>query len=152
MDTRGRRLTSRATGGTPVTAIDNVDAPLTETGTRFCPGVNGGTEWNGPAFSPQTNTFYVSSVGWCTTVRVSAEKLRNVKGLPWTGSAERFVPFGTNDTTWRGWLTAVDADDGRVRWRYESATPLVAVGAGMHSPVAWKLESEPARIAVFGLP
>jgi alcohol dehydrogenase (cytochrome c) len=192
---------------TPVTTIDNVDAPLTETGTRFCPGVNGGTEWNGPAFSRQMNTFYVNSVDWCTTVRVSAEKLRNVKGLPWTGSAERFVPFGTNDTTWRGWLTAVDADDGRVRWRYESATPLVAgvtataggvvfsgdlrgiffaldastgsplfrhqtgrpigggvityqvdgrqlvaVAAGMHSPVAWKLESAPGRIAVFGLP
>ncbi|HJU88464.1 MAG TPA: PQQ-binding-like beta-propeller repeat protein [Gemmatimonadaceae bacterium] len=192
---------------TPVTTIENVEAPLTEKGTRFCPGVNGGTEWNGPAFSPQTNAFYVNAVDWCTTVRVSAKKLRNVKGLPWTGSAERFVPFGANDTTSRGWMTAVDAEDGSVRWKYESPTPLVAgvtptkggvvfsgdlrgiffaldaetgrqlfqydtgrpigggvvtyqvngrqlvaVASGLNSPVAWKLESSPARVVVFGLP
>jgi alcohol dehydrogenase (cytochrome c) len=193
---------------TPVTTIENVEAPLTEAGTRFCPGVNGGTEWNGPAFSPLTNAFYVNSVDWCTTVKVApARALRNVKGLPWTGSAERFVPFGANDTTWKGWLTSVDADDGSVRWRHPSETPLIAgvtataggvvlsadlrgiffaldasdgrelfrhdvgrpmgggvvtyeangrqliaVAAGLHSPVAWKLESAPARVVVFGLP
>ena len=26
----------------------------------------------------------------------------------------------------KGWLTAVDADNGAVRWRYRSVTPLVA--------------------------
>jgi alcohol dehydrogenase (cytochrome c) len=192
---------------TPVTTIENVDAPLAERGTRFCPGVNGGTEWNGPAFSPTTNLMYVNSVDWCTTISVARSELRNVKGLPWTGSADRFAPFGANDTTWRGWMTALDAESGSVRWRYESVTPLVAgvtvtdgglvfsgdlrgtffaldagtgaplfrhevgrpigggvvtyevggrqlvaVAAGLHSPVAWKLESAPARVIVFGLP
>jgi alcohol dehydrogenase (cytochrome c) len=27
---------------------------------------------------------------------------------------------------WGGWLTAIDADTGRVRWKYKSSTPLVA--------------------------
>ena len=27
---------------------------------------------------------------------------------------------------WAGWLTAVDADSGRVRWKYKSPTPMLA--------------------------
>ena len=96
-------------------------------GTRFCPGVNGGVEWNGPAYSPRTNMLYVNSIDWCTTVRVSpADRVRGRKGLPWTGSAKLRQPFGVPDSVRRGWLTAVDADDGVVRWRYASPTPLVA--------------------------
>jgi hypothetical protein len=29
---------------------------------------------------------------------------------------------------------------------------LLAVAAGMHAPVTWKLESLPAKVLVFGLP
>ena len=57
---------------------------------------------------------------------LAADSLRGRDGLPWTGSAERFEPFGTNDSTRRGWLTALDAADGAPRWRYSSPTPLVA--------------------------
>jgi outer membrane protein assembly factor BamB len=35
-------------------------------------------------------------------------------------------PFGVQDSTWAGWLTAVNAESGSVRWRYRSSTPLVA--------------------------
>jgi alcohol dehydrogenase (cytochrome c) len=36
-----------------VTTRDNVDVPFsTERKTRFCPGVQGGVEWNGPAYHP----------------------------------------------------------------------------------------------------
>jgi alcohol dehydrogenase (cytochrome c) len=112
---------------TPVATMDNVDAPLTKAGTRFCPGVNGGVEWNGPAFSPATNLLYVNSIDWCTTVKLApARKLKDKRGLPWTGSAQLLHPFGVNDKARRGWLTAVDADDGTVRWRHASPTPLVA--------------------------
>ena len=112
---------------TAVTTIDNVNAPLTAQGTRFCPGVNGGVEWNGPSYSPLTNTLYVNAIDWCTTVKVAPpEKLEGKDGLPWTGSSELEHPFGTPDSTRRGWLTALNADDGRVRWRYASPTPLVA--------------------------
>ncbi|MEO7039376.1 MAG: PQQ-binding-like beta-propeller repeat protein, partial [Candidatus Elarobacter sp.] len=55
--------TDQATGkriyATPVSTIENIDAPLTGKGARFCPGVNGGVEWNGPSYSPRTNMLYV---------------------------------------------------------------------------------------------
>ena len=112
---------------TPVTTIENVEAPPSAEGTRFCPGVNGGVEWNGPSYSPRTGLLYVGSIDWCTTVSVMpAASLRGRDGLPWTGSAKRFEPFGTPDSTRRGWLTALDAGDGAVRWRYTSPTPMVA--------------------------
>lgn len=114
---------------TVLTTLYNADAPLTKEGTRFCPGVQGGVEWNGPAFSPMTNTLYVGAVDWCTTVTVeSPEKLEGKLGIPWTGSAELFHPFGVMDPTSkrRGWLTAVDADSGTIRWRYASPAPFIA--------------------------
>jgi len=114
---------------TPVTTLFNEAAPFTAAGTRFCPGVQGGVEWNGPAYAPSTNMLYVGSVDWCSTVRIDPpEKLKNKLGIPWTGSARLMDPFGVMDSlsTRRGWLTAVDADDGSVKWRYASPTPLVA--------------------------
>lgn len=114
---------------TVLTTLFNTEVPLTEGGTRFCPGVQGGVEWNGPAYAPATNTLYVGAVDWCTTVRVvPPAKLRGKKGIPWTGSARLREPFGVMDplTQRHGRLTAVDADDGSVRWRYESQSPMVA--------------------------
>jgi alcohol dehydrogenase (cytochrome c) len=193
---------------TPVTQIHNVDAPLTPTGTRFCPGVNGGVEWNGPTYSPQSDAFFVNAIDWCTTVRIGpVAELEGKTALPWTGSSELRHPFGVQDSAWAGWLTAIDAGSGAIRWRYRSPTPLVAgitstvgglvftgdlrgdfmafdagtgairwhyetgqpigggvvtyraagkqlvaVAAGMHAPVTWKLKSRPANVVVFGLP
>jgi alcohol dehydrogenase (cytochrome c) len=191
-----------------VTTIDNVAAPPTEAGTRFCPGVNGGVEWNGPSYSPGEGLLFVGAIDWCTTVRtMHPDSLRGRDGLPWTGSADRFKPFGTPDSTRRGWLTAVAVSDGSVRWKYASPTPLVAgvtstagglvltgdldgnvlaldagqgtvrwrdstglpigggvvtylaagrqhiaVAAGLHAPLTWRLESEPAELIVYRLP
>lgn len=123
------RASGRITYRTPITTIENADAPMTAAGTRFCPGVQGGVEWNGPAYSPRTNTLYVGAVDWCTTVKVApASKLEDKRGIPWTGSAVLKEPFGVMDPLAhrRGWLTAVDAQSGNVRWRYASKSPLVA--------------------------
>jgi alcohol dehydrogenase (cytochrome c) len=110
-----------------VTRTENIAAPLTSQGTRFCPGVNGGVEWNGPSYSSATNILYVNAIDWCTTVKVApVSKLEGKDGLPWTGSSELRQPFGTPDSIRRGWLTALDADDGHIRWQYASPTPLVA--------------------------
>jgi alcohol dehydrogenase (cytochrome c) len=118
---RTKRFTTR------VTTVDNVEAAFTQQGTRFCPGVNGGVEWNGPSYWPATNTLFVNSIDWCTTVRVApVSQLEGKNGLPWTGSSELRQPFGTPDSSRRGWLTALDADDGHIRWQYASPTPLVA--------------------------
>jgi alcohol dehydrogenase (cytochrome c) len=124
-ESSGRRVYA-----TVVSTIENVDAPFTSKGTRFCPGVNGGVEWNGPSYSPHTNMLYVGSIDWCTTIAtIDSSELHDFNGkraLPWTGSRSLRAPFGVNDSTRRGWLTAVDADDGSIRWRYASPTPIIA--------------------------
>jgi alcohol dehydrogenase (cytochrome c) len=115
---------------TPVTTHLNVKKPLSTTAeTRFCPGVSGGTEWNGPGFSPPLNMLYVNATDWCTSVKVaSAASVKGSAGAAWSGSGDAEHMFGRNDPQekWGGWLTAVDADSGKVRWKYKSPTPLVA--------------------------
>ena len=124
------RASGRRVYATVVSTQENLDGPLTGKGARFCPGVNGGVEWNGPSYSPATNLLYVGSVDWCTTLATygadQPHKLKGKQALPWTGSNKLSAPFGVNDSTRRGWLTAVDADDGSIRWRYASPTPIIA--------------------------
>ena len=104
------RASGRKRYATQVTTVDNVAAPITSEGTRFCPGVNGGVEWNGPSYSPKTNTLYVNAIDWCTTVSVAPPaKLEGKDCIPWTGSSKVSEPFGRPDSTRRGWLTALDA-------------------------------------------
>jgi alcohol dehydrogenase (cytochrome c) len=202
----------RASGATVwrtvVTRRENVDAPLTAEGTRFCPGVNGGVEWNGPAYSREAGAVFVNGIDWCTTVKIApVSELEGKEGLPWTGSSELRHPFGVPDSVRSGWVTALDVETGAVRWRFRSPTPMVAgvtptagglvftgdlhgdvlaldattgkvrwrwttslpigggvvtyraggrqyvaVAAGMHAPVTWRLDSPPAEVLVFAVP
>jgi alcohol dehydrogenase (cytochrome c) len=115
---------------TPVTTRSNVKTPLnTATETRFCPGTQGGTEWNGPGFSPSLNLLFVNAIDWCTSVKIAdAATVEGKEGAAWSGSGDPEHPFGRLDPKekWGGWLTAVDADSGHVRWKYKSPTPMVA--------------------------
>jgi alcohol dehydrogenase (cytochrome c) len=121
------RVTGRVLFRAEVSTHDNVEAPFGPKPTRFCPGVNGGVEWNGPAFAKAANLLVVGSIDWCTTVTIApVTKLEGKSGLPWTGSSELRHPFGVPDTMRSGWLTAVDAESGEIRWRYKSAVPMVA--------------------------
>ena len=108
---------------TAVTTIENADAPITVQGTHFCPGTAGGVEWNGPAYSGATNLLFVNSVDWCSTLRIDPNKPKYEEGKPYLGSANA---FGDKDDRRLGWVTAVDADTGVVRWRYQAATPMLA--------------------------
>ena len=115
---------------TPVTRRENVDTPLSARDTRFCPGTQGGSEWNGPAYSPQTNLLYTGSVDWCVSVRIAdPKKVASVPlGQPWSGSADEKNMFGTFDpkAQWGGWVTAADADSGAVRWKFRTPAPVLA--------------------------
>lgn len=108
---------------TPVTTIENTEAPLTVEGTHFCPGATGGVLWNGPAYSPDTNLVYVNSLDWCTTLKMDPNLPVFEAGKTFLGSADA---FGVHDERKAGWLTAVDADTGAVRWRYESSAPMLS--------------------------
>jgi len=104
---------------TPVTTIENAEAPVTTEGTWACPGILGGVEWSGPAYNPGTNLLYTPAVDWCATFSV-AEDIRYIEGEMYLGGEVELAD------DWQGWVTAVDASDGTVRWKYRSDRPMVA--------------------------
>lgn len=108
-----------------VTTRENADVPLSTRPTRFCPGAAGGTEWNGPAYSPDTNLFYSGTVDWCVTVTLDPAELAKKPGQSWTGT-QLTAQFGVRDLNWGGWMTAVDADSAEVKWRFRAGAPVVS--------------------------
>jgi alcohol dehydrogenase (cytochrome c) len=110
----------------PQTTVTNAEAPLTAQGTRFCPGAQGGAEWNGPAFDPADNLIFTGEVDWCTTVQtVPASALASTpSGKPWSGATQG---FGKQDDPkkWSGWLTASNADTGERKWEFHAPFPVV---------------------------
>ncbi len=110
---------------TPITTRESDDVPLSTTPTRFCPGAAGGTEWNGPAYSPDTNLFYDGTVDWCVTVTLDPAELAKKPGQNWTGT-QLAAQFGTKDLNWSGWVTATDADTGQVKWRFHASAPVLS--------------------------
>jgi alcohol dehydrogenase (cytochrome c) len=116
LDPKAQKITWK----TPVTTIENIEAPLTPEGTHFCPGTAGGVEWNGPAYSPATNLVYTNAVDRCSTVKDDPD-YDGKKNL--LGSANA---FGDKDPDGAGWVTAIDADSGTVKWKFKAATPMVA--------------------------
>jgi alcohol dehydrogenase (cytochrome c) len=123
----GKLLTKTAT-----TTLANVSAPITPAGTHYCPGVTGGSEWNGAAWSPAARLVYVNSVDWCVTVKLS--KLPSIKNIA-TGAAQAEsgaaafgggIPVPDAMSNAYGWITAVDPATGAVRWHVKMPTPMVA--------------------------
>ncbi len=114
---------------TPTTTIKNDAAPVTERGTHVCPGTQGGSEWNGAAYDADTNLLYVGAVDWCATLKGSAAAAKKSEpGKPWSGSPDEKHVFGEMDapSTWAGWISAIDADSGKVAWKYKAAAPVMS--------------------------
>ena len=109
----------------PVTTVANVEAAMTAEGTRFCPGSQGGAEWNGAAFDPANNLIFTGEVDWCTTVRAApaASLASTAPGKPWSGAIQG---FGQQDDSkrWGGWMTASDAATGERKWQFHAPFPL----------------------------
>lgn len=110
----------------PTTTRSNTDAPLSRTSkVRFCPGITGGSEWNGAAFSPDQNALYVGAVDWCATVQLEpADRPAPKLGETWLAAAntDLFEPPAKA----KGWLTAFDAETGAVRWKFAAPHPILA--------------------------
>jgi PQQ-dependent dehydrogenase (methanol/ethanol family) len=110
----------------PVTRIENTEAPLTTEGTRFLPGAQGGTNWYGPTYSPQVNAIYVPAIDWATTITLGGPASLKLKpGTPFLGSSNAFGDQDPISQRLRH-VTAVEADSGRVLWKYDSDTSMVA--------------------------
>jgi len=110
---------------TPITTRLNDTMPLSTRPLRFCPGSSGGTEWNGPAFSPDTNLFYDGTADWCTTLAIDLAQLARKPGQTWTGT-DLAAQFGKHDVNWAGWVTATDADTGQVKWKFRAGAPVLS--------------------------
>jgi alcohol dehydrogenase (cytochrome c) len=112
------------------TTRENADTPLTsEAPTRFCPGSQGGIEWNGPGYHPGTGLLYVNSIDWCTSVKLKPiAGMKGAHGEAWSGMDHPQMAFGVQDPVekWKGWVTAVDAETGAIRWKVQTAKPMVA--------------------------
>ncbi|MGI4758133.1 MAG: PQQ-binding-like beta-propeller repeat protein [Janthinobacterium lividum] len=109
----GDAVAASLTWTTPVTTVSNADAPLKDAPVRFCPGTQGGNEWNGPAYSPVTGLLYVGAVDWCTTLTRVPGKLDPKNTMDPMDSAT-------------GRMTAVNALTGRVVWQSRLASPVIA--------------------------
>jgi alcohol dehydrogenase (cytochrome c) len=111
---------------TQVTRVENADAPLTQEGTRFLPGTQGGTNWYGSSYSPPLNALFVPTIDWATTLKLGGpESLKHDPPQPFIGSANGFGEQDPKDQRF-GHISAVDADSGKVLWRYDTDTSMVA--------------------------
>ena len=101
----------------PITTIEHEGVPATAEGVHICPGFGGGTEWNGPALDRLNNSLITGAVDWCMTIKTAplAYKAPDVS----YGGSVKPDPGAT------GWIVAVDAQTGAVRWRYHADKPVV---------------------------
>jgi alcohol dehydrogenase (cytochrome c) len=111
----------------PTTTRENVDVPLSrERGIRFCPGMLGGSEWNGAAFDPSRNAFFVGGNDWCTTVQLQRDSAPVPRvGAGWFGAAQGGQRMDSAQLA-KGWVTAFDAENGHVRWKFQAPRPVLA--------------------------
>jgi alcohol dehydrogenase (cytochrome c) len=109
---------------TPTTTRTNVDVPLSrEHPVRFCPGYTGGTEWNGAAYSPLTDSLFVGAVDRCAQAQLQQTLTVPPPGKIWFASAKlAFDPISDA----RGWLTSFNAENGAVRWKFKAPHPMLA--------------------------
>jgi alcohol dehydrogenase (cytochrome c) len=106
----------------PITSRTNWDASPTVEGAHSCPGLLGGIEWNGPAYSRMTHTLYVATVDWCATFTKAAQPPQFTINSHYYGGAA--APDPKSEA--RGWLRAVDATTGKELWKRQWPTPLIA--------------------------
>lgn len=124
---RGGDVTStlKLLSQTPTTTRRNVDVALSrDTTTTFCPGFQGGVEWNGAAYSPQTNSLYTGAVDWCMRVRLFKDTVKVPKTGGWLGNENKDVQTPVENA--RGWITSFDAETGSIKWKHQTPRPILA--------------------------
>jgi alcohol dehydrogenase (cytochrome c) len=125
LDVRNGRVLEHTVVSTQLNGnvLPNVHGVLT------CPGTNGGVEFNGGSYMPETNAFYVPSVDQCATFATGPVTNSADLGLDLGGP----VPVITGPST--GWMSAIDIASGRFLWRRKLALPEIggalSLGTGM---------------------
>ena len=110
----------------PTTTRINVDIALNrEHPTYFKPGVLGGSEWNGAAYSPEYDLIYVGTDDWGVSGilhPLDSAKMVPPDGANWLGGVYTF----DDPSKATGWVTAFNAKDGSVKWKFHSSSPILA--------------------------
>jgi alcohol dehydrogenase (cytochrome c) len=88
-------------------------------GNLACPNTNGGVEYNGGSYMPETNTFYVPSVDECGIWK-SNGRATYLAGQFFLGGS--FPKLEGPDT---GYMNAVDIGTGKFAWRKHLSLPAV---------------------------
>jgi alcohol dehydrogenase (cytochrome c) len=89
----------------------------TKEGTIACPNTNGGVEYNGGAYDPNTNTFFVPSTNQCGLWKAQ-DRAVYIAGQFYLGGA--FPSVVGPDT---GWFNAIDMETGTFKWRHRFELP-----------------------------
>jgi alcohol dehydrogenase (cytochrome c) len=114
------RSTHRLIYKVPTTTIRNQSGEIPESGLVTCPGVLGGTQWNGPVYDPAERSIVTGAVDWCSFIaRTQAPQYERGRGF-YGGRFQQVM-----DPTPSGWITSVESDSGRVRWRFHAPAPIV---------------------------
>jgi alcohol dehydrogenase (cytochrome c) len=88
-------------------------------GNLACPNTNGGVEYNGGSYDPQTNMFYVPSVDECGIWK-KLPTATYIGGQFYLGGT--FPKLSGPNT---GWMNAVDVSTGKFAWRKKQTLPAV---------------------------
>jgi alcohol dehydrogenase (cytochrome c) len=109
----------------PFTTRKNSEGPVGLDPIHICPGILGGHEWSGSAYSPVTSTLFVPATDWCSDVRMVDKEPEpqddNTKGPYFFGGESKFLPWSEAS----GWLTAFDVVTGKERWKYHASKPMI---------------------------
>ncbi|WP_070151244.1 PQQ-binding-like beta-propeller repeat protein [Sphingobium phenoxybenzoativorans] len=103
----------------PVVRLHNLFKTATPEGITICPGVLGGIEWNGVAFDRLNRSLIAGAVDWCHKITLAPQPY--VMGQVYYGGrmmADGDKPDGT--------ITAIDPDDGHIRWQFKPGFPVVS--------------------------
>jgi alcohol dehydrogenase (cytochrome c) len=106
---------------TAVTTVLNQDRPVTTEPLRTCPSVLGGVEWNGPAYDALHKAIVVGAVDWCADIK-KIDKPEYKPGELFMGGTFTLA----TDPPASGWITSVDPQTGKVKWRFHTAAPVVS--------------------------
>jgi alcohol dehydrogenase (cytochrome c) len=115
----------------PVSTQRGQNTEPNRTGDIACPNTNGGVEFNGGSYMPETNAFYVPSVDQCG-VYTSPGTSSYIAGQFYLGGA---FPKEYGPST--GYMNAIDIGTGKFVWRKHLAFPQIGGALAMSSGVVF---------------
>ena len=100
----------------------NIFTPPNAAGITISPGVNGGSLWQPPAFSPRTHDYYVLGTNIPMTFTTIDFK-NSPPGGPWVGRHTGGV-MKRAEAQYSGTLSAIDVNTGKIAWQFKASQPI----------------------------